>query len=214
MLLAEHMLLLDRKLDGSPHGAAARAPAESNRWMAAACVAELTALGRLQLVGQDVHVVNDLAANYMLLNDALAVLRRKPQNPQGCVDLVARAMPRIATDLLASMALRGLLIEQSAKRFGLFKSLSYPVQSTSAYAESIKLLDAGIASLGLQNLWSMAFVLLADGMGILPALLPDLTLSLDTQLNRFEAYISTSRQLSDPNAQRARLIFQLTRTEE
>jgi Golgi phosphoprotein 3 (GPP34) len=215
MLLAEHILLLDRKLDGTPLTELARPMAELNRWMAAACVAELAAMGRLQLVGNEVLATSDVAAHYMLLNDVLMVVKKKPLAPMATVDAVARAMPRIAADLLSSMVLRGILIEEKTARFGLamFGKVRYPVQSTSAYKESLRFINDGIESLGLADLWSLSLILLADGMSLVQAILPDLAPVLDGRLDRFEAFVSGTRAPPDINAQRARIIFALTRYE-
>jgi hypothetical protein len=215
MLLAEHLLLLDRKLDGAPLSDPARPAVELNRWTAAACVAELAAMGRLQLVGNDVVASSDISAHYMLLNDVLMVIKKKSLTPIATVDAVARAMPRIAVDLLSSMVLRGILIEEKTTRFGmaLFGKVRYPVQSTSAYGQSLKHISEGIEAIGLADLWSLSLILLADGMNLVHAILPDLAAPLDGRLNRFEAFVSGTRAPPDINAQRARLIFALTRYE-
>lgn len=215
MLLAEHILLLDRKLDGSPLAEIARPMAELNRWMAAACVAELAVMGRLQLVGNELLATSDVAAHYMLLNDVLMVVKKKPLAPLAAVDAVARAMPRIATDLLSSMVLRGILIEEKTARFGLvmFGKVRYSVQSTSAYNKSLRFISDGIETIGLADLWSLSLIMLADGMSLVQAILPDLAPVLDGRLNRFEAFVSGTRAQPDINAQRARVIFALTRHE-
>jgi len=215
MLLAEHLLLLDRKLDGAPLTDPARRAIELNRWMAAACVAELATMGRLQMVGNEVVATNDMPAHYMLLNDVLMVVKKKSQTPSATVDSVARAMPRIAADLLSSMVLRGILIEEKSTRFGLtlFGKVRYPVQSTSAYGKSVKLISDGVESIGLADLWSLSLILLADGMNLLQATLPELASQLDGRLNRFEAFVSAIRTEKNIDAQRARLIFALIRSE-
>jgi len=213
MLLAEHLLLLDRKLDGAPLTDPARNSTELNRWMAAACVVELATMGRLQLVGSDVVATSDVPAHYMLLNDVLMVTKKKSLTPTATVDAVARAMPRIAANLLSSMVLRGILIEEKSARFGLsfFGKVRYPVQSTSAYNKSLKFVSDGIEAIGLADLWSLSLILLADGMNLVQPILPELASQLDGRLNRFEAFVSGTRTDMDINAQRARLIFALTR---
>lgn len=215
MLLAEHLLLLDRKLDGAPLSDPARPPVELNRWMAAACITELAAMGRLQLVGNEVVATSDIAAHYMLLNDVLMVVKKKSLTPTATVDAVARAMPRIAVNLLSSMVLRGILIEEKTARFGmaLFGKVRYPVQSTSAYNQSLKHISDGIEAIGLADLWSLSLIFLADGMSMVQSVLPDLASQLDGRLDRFEAFVTGTRAPPDINAQRARLIFALTRYE-
>jgi hypothetical protein len=219
MLLAEHLLLLDRKLDGSAIGQL-RTAANLNRWLAAACLVELTALGRLTLVGPNIAAPVDISAHYMLLNDAQAVVRKRAQTPLEAVESVHRAMPRIAPDLYASLVRRGILIEEKRRKFGFFSDISYPVQSTSAYNESVNFLAQGAENVSLSDLWLLGLTLLADGMKILSlaartplgaADLPDHALALEGRLNRFEAFVSGSRASSDASAQRARLIFQLTK---
>ena len=216
MLLAEHLLLLDRKLDGSPWDQA-RAPAALNRWLAAACLIELTALGRLTLAGPHVVAPEDISAHYMLLNDAQAIVRKRAQTPLDAVDAVSRAMPRIAPDLLASLVRRGILIEEKKRKFGIFSQISYSVQSTSSYLESVKLLAQGAENLGLSDLWLLGLLLLSDGMDLLKPHLPDEAMALDGRLNRFEAFVSGARANNDANSlqsvQRARLIFALTKFE-
>ena len=147
MLLAEHLLLLDRKLDGSSWDQA-RAPAALNRWLAASCLVELTALGRLTLAGPHVVAPQDISADYMLLNDAQAIVRKRAQTPLEAVEAVSRAMPRIAPDLLASLVRRGILIEEKKRKFGIFSQTSFSVQSTSSYFKSVKLLAQGAENLG------------------------------------------------------------------
>jgi hypothetical protein len=210
MLLAERILLLDRKLDGMPWQLP-RTPAALNRWLAAACLVELTALGRLKLAGSQIAAPEDVSAHYMLLNDAQAIIRKRAHTPLEAVDAVHRAMPRIAYDLLASLVRRGLLIEEKKRKYGIFSEVSYPVQSTSAYNESAKLLAQGAEQLGLSDLWLLGLVLLADGMDLLRAHLPEQALALDGRLNRFEAFVSGNRASADASAQRARLIFLLTK---
>ena len=212
MLLAERLLLLDRQLDGSPWGAA-RSAAAQNRWLAAACLVELTALGRLSLTAGQVNVPEDISAHYALLNDAQAVLRKRSCTPTEAVEAVHRAMPRIAADLLASLVRRGILIEQSKRKFGLFKELSYPVQSTSAYRESVKMLEEGAEQIGLNDLWQLGMILLVDAFDLLKHHLPDQALALDARLDRFETFVSAARASNDPSAQRARLIFALSKFE-
>ncbi len=216
MLLAEHLLLLDRKLDGSSWDQA-RAPAALNRWLAASCLIELTALGRLTLAGPHIVAREDISAHYMLLNDAQAIVRKRAQTPLEAVDAVSRAMPRIAPDLLASLVRRGILIEERKRKFGIFSQMSYSVQSTSSYLETVKLLAQGAENLGLSDLWLLGLLLLSDGMDLLKHHLPDEALALDGRLNRFEAFVSGSRATNDANAQqsvqRARLIFALTKFE-
>jgi len=181
--------------------------------MAAACVVELATMGRLQLVGSDVVATSDVPAHYMLLNDVLMVTKKKSLTPTATVDAVARAMPRIAANLLSSMVLRGILIEEKSARFGLsfFGKVRYPVQSTSAYNKSLKFVSDGIEAIGLADLWSLSLILLADGMNLVQPILPELASQLDGRLNRFEAFVSGTRTDMDINAQRARLIFALTR---
>ena len=216
MLLAEHILLLDRKLDGSCWNQA-RAPANLNRWLAAACLIELTALGRLTLAGPHVVAPEDISAHYMLLNDAQAIVRKRAQTPLDAVEAVSRAMPRIAPDLLASLVRRGILIEEKKRKFGIFSQMSYSVQSTSSYMESVKLLAQGAENLGLSDLWLLGLLLLSDGMDLLKPHLPDEAMALDGRLNRFEAFVSGSRANTDESSlqsvQRARLIFALTKFE-
>jgi hypothetical protein len=220
MLLAEHLILLDRKLDGSAWGEN-RAPAALNRWLAAACLVELTALGRLTVAGAHVVATEDIAAHYMLLNDAQAVLRKRAQTPLDAVDAVHRAMPRIASDLMASLVRRGLLIEEKRRKFGIFSTTTYPVQSTSSYFESVKSLAQGADNLALTDLWLLGLVLLSDGMDLLKPHLPNEAMAIDGRLNRFEAYVSGARVTNDPRTlndsnsqlslQRARLMFALTK---
>lgn len=216
MLLAEHLLLLDRKLDGSPWDQN-RAPAALNRWLAAACLIELTALGRLTLVGPHIAAPHDISAHYMLLNDAQAIVRKRAQTPLDAVDAVSRAMPRIAPDLLASLVRRGILIEEKKRKFGIFSQTSYPVQSTSSYMASVKLLAQGAENIGLSDLWLLGLLLLGDGMDLLKSHLPHEAIALDGRLNRFEAFVSGSRASNDAislqSVQSARLIFALTKFE-
>ena len=216
MLLAEHLLLLDRKLDGSSWDQA-RAPAALNRWLAASCLIELTALGRLTLAGPHVVAPEDISAHYMLLNDAQAIVRKRAQTPLEAVEAVSRSMPRIAPDLLASLVRRGILIEEKKRKFGIFSQTSYSVQSTSSYLESVKLLAQGAENVGLSDLWLLGLLLLSDGMDLLKHHLADEAIALDGRLNRFEAFVSGSRATNDVNSQqsvqRARLIFALTKFE-
>ena len=209
MLLAERLVLLDRKLDGSPW-AAPRPSAELNRWLAASCLVELAAMGRLSFAAGMVSSCDELPAHYMLLNDAQSIVRRRAQSAREAVEAVHRGMPRIAPDLLASLVRRGILFEERTRRLGLFSSTRHPVQSTSAYHESARLLRRGAEDLGVQDLWALGLMLLVDGMGILNALLPDLALDLEKKLHRFETFVSGSRAAADPSAQRARLILALT----
>ncbi len=216
MLLAEHLLLLDRKLDGTPWDQA-RAPATLNRWLAAACLIELTALGRLTWAGPHIVAPDDISAHYMLLTDAQAIVRKRAQTPLDAVESVSRAMPRIAPDLLASLVRRGILIEEKKRKFGIFSQTSYPVQSTSSYMESVKLLTQGAENIGLSDLWLLGLLLLGDGMDLLKSHLPDEAMALDGRLHRFEAFVSGSRVSNDATSQqsvqRARLIFALTKFE-
>ena len=216
MLLAEHLLLLDRKLDGSSWDQS-RAPAALNRWLAASCLVELTVLGRLTLAGPHVVAPQDIAAHYMLLNDAQAIVRKRAQTPLEVVEAVSRAMPRIAPDLLASLVRRGILIEEKKRKFGIFSQTSFSVQSTSSYFESAKLLAQGAENLGLSDLWLLGLLLLSDGMDLLKHHLPDEALALDGRLNRFEAFVSGSRATNEASTQHsvqsARLIFALTKFE-
>ena len=216
MLLAEHLLLLDRRLDGSAWDQP-RAPAALNRWLAAACLIELTALGRLTLAGPHIVAPEDISAHYMLLNDAQAIVRKRAQTPLDAVEAVSRAMPRIAPDLLASLVRRGILIEEKKRKFGIFSQISYSVQSTSSYNESVKLLAQAAENIGLSDLWLLGLLLLVDGMDLLKSHLPNEAMALDGRLNRFEAFVSGSRASNDANSlqsvQRARLIFALTKFE-
>lgn len=216
MLLAEHLLLLDRRLDGSAWDQP-RAPAALNRWLAAACLIELTALGRLTLAGPHIVAPEDISAHYMLLNDAQAIVRKRAQTPLDAVEAVSRAMPRIAPDLLASLVRRGILIEEKKRKFGIFSQISYSVQSTSSYNESVKLLAQASENIGLSDLWLLGLLLLGDGMDLLKSHLPNEAMALDGRLNRFEAFVSGSRASNDANSlqsvQRARLIFALTKFE-
>ena len=216
MLLAEHLLLLDRRLDGSAWDQP-RAPAALNRWLAAACLIELTALGRLTLAGPHIVAPEDISAHYMLLNDAQAIVRKRAQTPLEAVEAVSRAMPRIAPDLLASLVRRGILIEEKKRKFGIFSQTSYSVQSTSSYNESVKLLAQAAENIGLSDLWLLGLLLLGDGMDFLKSHLPNEAMALDGRLNRFEAFVSGSRASNDANSlqsvQRARLIFALTKFE-
>jgi hypothetical protein len=213
MLLAERLLLLNRKLDGSPVTSEAHSAQELNRFLAIACICELCAMGRIGSVGSDIMVVNDVSAHYMLLNDVQAVLARRALPPAQAIDAVARAMPRIATDLLASLVVRGRLIEEKRRHFGIFSKSVFSVQSTSAYNESRDLVQKAADNLGLADLWALALVLLCDSMDLLSFQLPELSLELDGRLNRFEAFVSSVRTVSDQNAVRARLIFTLARCE-
>ena len=216
MLLAEHLLMLDRRLDGSAWDKL-RAPAALNRWLAAACLIELTALGRLTLVGPHIVAPEDISAHYMLLNDAQAIVRKRAQTPLDAVEAVSRAMPRIAPDLLASLVRRGILIEEKKRKFGIFSQTSYSVQSTSSYNESVKLLTQAAENIGLSDLWLLGLLLLGDGMDLLKSHLPNEAMALDGRLNRFEAFVSGSRASNDAHSlqsvQRARLIFALTKFE-
>jgi hypothetical protein len=210
MLIAERLLMLDRQLDGSPFFEP-RPPADLNRWLAAACLVELAALGRLSWAGIQIAAPEDVSAHYMLLNDAQSVIRKRSMTPRDAVEAVHRSMPRIALDLLESMVRRGLLIEERKRRMMIFSDVSYPVQSTSTYFESVRHLKAGAESFGLEDLWQLGLILLCDGMQLLKAHVPDGELSLNGRLNRFEAIVSSSRATSDIRAQRARLIFALTK---
>jgi hypothetical protein len=210
MLIAERLLMLDRRLDGQPW-ADAREALMRNRWMAAALVVELAVLGRLSMVGPQIHAPEDLPVHYMLLNDAQAIVRKRSGNAIETIDAVHRAMPRIAQDLLDSMVRRGLLIAERRRKMLIFSDHNYPVQSTSSYHESLKLLESAALEVGLTDLWKLGFLLLADGMDIARFLLPEQALALDGKLSRFEAFVSSSRASSDPSALRARLIFALTK---
>jgi Golgi phosphoprotein 3 (GPP34) len=210
MLIAERLLMLDRRLDGQPW-AGARDDVVRNRWMAASLVVELAVLGRLSMVGPHIHAPEDLPVHYMLLNDAQAIIRKRPGNAVETIEAVHRAMPRIAQDLLDSMVRRGLLIAETRRRMLIFSDHTYPVQSTSSYSESVQLLESAAHEVGLTDLWKLGFLLLADGMDIARFVLPELALALDGKLSRFEAFVSSSRASSDASALRARLIFALTK---
>jgi hypothetical protein len=211
MLIAERLLLLDRTLDGQV--LVERATGALNRWLASACLVELAALGRLGLVGGKVVAPEDVPAHYMMLSDAQAIVRKRSGTPMETLDVLTRAMPRMAQDLLESMTRRGLLIEEQKRKFGFLKSLRYPVQSTSAYRECAQLLSEAAEQFGVSDLWNLGFLLLADGMELPRHHLPEQVLNLDARLNRFEAFVSSQRANLDPSAQRARLIFALTKLE-
>jgi Golgi phosphoprotein 3 (GPP34) len=210
MLIAERLLMLDRQLDGSPFFEP-RPAVELNRWLSAACLVELAALGRLSWAGIHIAAPEDVSAHYMLLNDAQSVVRKRSMTPRDAVEAVHRSMPRIAQDLLESMVRRGLLIEERKRRMMFFSDVSHPVQSTSTYFENVRHLKAGAESFGLEDLWQLGLILLCDGRQLLKAHAPDNELSLNARLNRFEAMVSSSRATSDLSAQRARLIFALTK---
>jgi hypothetical protein len=210
MLIAERLLMLDRRLDGRPWSTP-RDYNERNRWAAAALLVELAVMGRLSFVANIVHAPEDIPAHYMLLSDALAIVQKRSGTPTEVVEAVHRAMPRIAQDLLDSLVRRGLLIMETRRKYVLLKEHSYPVQSTSTYNESIKLLNAAALDLSLTDLWQLGFLLLADGMEIARHLLPEHALALEGKLSRFEAFVSGSRATQDVTALRARLIFALTK---
>jgi hypothetical protein len=189
----------------------ARDEAERNRWTAAALLVELAVMGRLSFVANIVHAPEDVPAHYMLLSDALAIVQKRSGTPVETVEAVHRSMPRIAQDLLDSMVRRGLLIVETRRRLLLLKDRTYPVQSTSMYSESVKILDSAAHELSTADLWKLGFLLLADGMDIARHVLPEHALALDGKLNRFEAFVSGSRASQDTNALRARLIFALTK---
>ena len=56
-------------------------------------------------------------------------------------------------------------------------------------------------------------ILLADAFDLLKHHLPEQALALDARLDRFETFVSAARVSNDPSAQRARLIFALSKFE-
>jgi hypothetical protein len=213
MLLAERLLLLDRQLDGSPW-VKARTPAQQNRLAACACLIELAIGQRLQDVAGQLQVVSDVPAHYMVLSDTLAILQRKPSATKDAPDLISRATPRMASELLASMSRRGLLIEESTRKYGFIKHTRYSVQSTSAYQACVNLLLESATQFGLSDLPSLGILLLADRADITRHLLPKsgpiAPENFEAKLSRFESLVSGQRAALDPTARSARLIFTFT----